>query len=332
MKNSKRDLLLYCKNIRFGAVTLNRDEEFIYQRLNQQMIHLCRSMPESVQTSVMLSMMRYAGITPGEPMAFFRNYPAPIWSIIHHVSKTGHESRDLSPDEYEHAVRAHAMAMYLHSLDDHLNDGDIPTSHLMLLIRSQAWIIMNASISRLAAGIKEGAVIAEDLIDEYYSGICSCHEPESLDDYCILFRKQITTGLIIPTLLSIRLSGNSTSIDNIRNSMEAFGIAWRLLDDLNDTGDDACQGIHSSVYFMLTEEGRSIWDKMGRKAPGVEKHNAMDRIRTIIETNRVVDYIIDMICNELAKAEGYAEEDGMSGLAGEYRELRKPLRLKHDDR
>ncbi len=331
MKNSKRDLFLYCKNIRFGAVTLNQDEEFIYQRLNQQMIHLCRSMPKPVQTSVMLFMIRYAGIAPGESMAFFRNYPAPIWSIINHVSKTGHASRDLSPDEYEHAVRAQAMAMYLHSLDDHLNDGDIPTSHLMLLIRSQAWMIMNASISRLAAGIQDGMVIAEDLINEYYSGICTCHEPESLDDYCTLFRKQTTTGLIIPILLSIRLSGNSLSIDNIRNSMEAFCIAWRLLDDLNDIGDDARQGIHSSVYFVLTEEGRSIWDKMGRNSTVREKQNAMDKIRTIIETNRVVDYTIDMICNELKRAEGYAEKDGLSGLAVQYRELMKPLQSRQDD-
>jgi hypothetical protein len=331
MKNPKRDLLLYCKNIRFGAVTLNRDEEFIYQRLNQQMIHLCRSMPESAQTSVMLFMMRYAGIAPGEPMAFFRNYPAPVWSIIHHVSEKGKASRDLSPDEYEHAVRAHSMAMYLHSLDDHLNDGDIPTSHLMLLMRSQAWMIMNASISRFAAGIEDGTIIAEDLINEYYSGICSCYEPESLDDYCTLFRKQITTGLIIPMLLSIRLSSNSASIDNIRKSQEAFGIAWRLLDDLNDTGDDARQGIHSSVYFVLPEEGRTIWDKMGRKTPEREKYNAMDSIRKIIETNRVVDYIIDMICNELERAEGYADKDGLSGLAVQYRELVKPLQSGQND-
>jgi hypothetical protein len=331
MKNSKRDLLLYCKNIRFGAITLTQDEESIYQRLNQQMIHLCRSMPESVQTSVMLFMMRYAGIAPGESMAFFRNYPAPVWSIIHHLSKKGKASSDLSPDEYEHAVRAHSMAMYLHSLDDHLNDGDIPTSNLMLLMRSQAWMIMNASISRFAAGIKGGTMIAKDLINEYYSSICSCHEPESLDDYCTIFREQITTGLIIPMLLSIRLSGSLSSVENIRKSQEAFGIAWRLLDDLNDTGDDARQGIHSSVYFVLPEEGRAIWDEMGRKTSEREKYSAMNRIRKIIETNRVVDYIIDMICNELERAEGYAEKDGLRGLAVQYRELMKPLQSGQDD-
>jgi hypothetical protein len=331
MKNSKRDLLQYCKNLRFGAVALNRDEEFIYLELNQQMIHLCRSLPESVQTDAMLFLMRYAGIAPGEPMAFFRNYPAPIWSVIHHITKTGHASRDLSPDEYEHAVSAQAMAMCLHSLDDHLNDGDIPTSHLILLIRSQAWMIMKESIASFAVGTQGGSVIAENLIDEYYSGICSNHEPESLEDYCTLFRKQIATGIIVPALISMKLSDNTESTDNIRGSLEAFGIAWRLLDDLNDTGDDACQGIHSSVYFVLPEEERSIWDTMGRKTSEREREKFMAGICGIIAKNRVLDTIIDMICNELEKAEGYAKRDGLIGLAEQYQDLRKPLQSGQDD-
>src|SRR4030042_93083 len=34
------------------------------------------------------------------------------------------------------ALGGQALAMFLHSYDDHLNDGDIPASHLALLVRS----------------------------------------------------------------------------------------------------------------------------------------------------------------------------------------------------
>lgn len=325
MKAQTEKLLDYWRNLRFGDISLNTDEERIFLNLNQQMIHLCRTLPDSMQTGAMLFLMRYAGVAPGEPMEFFRNYPPPVWSILYHVSKADHASRDLSPDEYEHAVRAQAMAMYLHSLDDHLNDGDIPISHLMLLLRSQAWMVMKESIASFAAGIQRGSEVAENLISEYYSGICSDYEPESLDDYCSLFRKQITTGIIAPVLLSMKLSGKPSSTDTIRDSFEALSIAWRLLDDLNDIEVDALYSGHSAIYFMLPGEGRSIWDAMERKTSEGGRKKAMDDICRIIAENRIVDHTIDMICNELENAAEYAERGGLSGLAEQYRELGKPL-------
>ena len=51
----------------------------------------------------------------------------------------------------------------------------------------------------------------------------------------------------------------------------------------------------------------------------------MDGICGIIAENRIVDYTIDMIRNELQNAAEYAERGGLSGLAEQYRELGKPL-------
>ena len=59
-------------------------------------------------------------------------------------------------DDDHNAKVAHAMALFPHPLDDHLNDGQLATSHLTLLLRSQAWALMTNALKRLADGVEEG--------------------------------------------------------------------------------------------------------------------------------------------------------------------------------
>jgi len=87
----------------------------------------------------------------------------------------------ISDDYVDSLLGCQAMAMLLHSLDDHLVDGDVPLSHMTLLIRSQAWLRMNECINRFCAGVQDGIETARGLIDDYYVGIMEVEVPSSLD-------------------------------------------------------------------------------------------------------------------------------------------------------
>jgi hypothetical protein len=40
---------------------------------------------------------------------------------------------------------------------------------------------------------------------------------------------------------------------------EAFGLAWRLLDDLRDYSADMAAGERSGIYYLLSDQGRDAW-------------------------------------------------------------------------
>ena len=71
------------------------------------------------------------------------------------------------------------MALLLHSLDDHLNDNEMPVTHLTLLIRSQSWMIMNNALKQLAGKVNNGYKIIQRFLDKYYSGMQSSENIES---------------------------------------------------------------------------------------------------------------------------------------------------------
>ena len=120
-------------------------------------------------------------------------YYVPAWSIIYWLMQLYPDSKKLSPDDIQHAKTAHFMAMFLHALDDHLNDHQVAVTHLTLLLRSQSWMMMNTALDSLAAKVDGGQHLAARLIDDYYASIGNSDDMASLDTYCDLFRKQMAT-------------------------------------------------------------------------------------------------------------------------------------------
>ena len=86
MKGRIRDFLLYCETMDFGKGKLSEKENTFYQRFSQEILSLCRSLPESAQTDAMLFLMRYSGVNLGEELDFFANYYPPTWSILYWLS------------------------------------------------------------------------------------------------------------------------------------------------------------------------------------------------------------------------------------------------------
>ncbi|MBN1497615.1 MAG: class 1 isoprenoid biosynthesis enzyme [Spirochaetes bacterium] len=309
-------------SIRFDTVPIVDTDT--YRRLNDQIPALCRTLPPGMQAEAMMFLMEYFRLQVGEPLDFFRHYYAPAWSVIRWLAVAPRAAGTLSDNDLDAALCCQAMAMLLHSLDDHLVDGGIPVSHLVLLIRSQAWRRMREAIERFASGIPGGGDIADGLIDDYYTGITRRDTPASLDSYCELFRRQMATWVVMPVLAAKKTGGDDAFVEGMRSAYESFGIAWRLLDDIQDLEADMADGTRSAVYICLDDDGRRLWDSIradGNRSAG----KTADRICALIRDGAIIETIVRRIVDELGTAASISVRLGLSGLADEYRALAGPV-------
>lgn len=324
MEDKIKNLLSYCSGIDFGAINLSDREKEFYKELNNEIILFCKSLPESIQTDAIIFSMRYSGISFGEDLNFFRNFIVPAWSIIYWLTQSCPTNNKLTEKYIKNAITAHSMALFLHSLDDHLNDGEMPASHLALLLRSEAWMKMTAAHNVLADSVDGGEEIARDFIDDYYASIRSSEEIKSLDSYCDLFKKQMATGMIVPVLMIQKMTRDVEFVNDIQAAYGSFGIAWRLLDDINDVEIDMLKSLHSSIYVCLTENIKSHWDKLAEEESNKESDNFKIIVDYLID-NGIIDRIKTRICSELEAAASIADAYKIVGLADEFRCLSRPL-------
>lgn len=322
-----QSLFTRCAAVDFGMITSCTGRDEFYRRLNSAVTDLVRTLPRSMQTEAMLFVMAYAGLRVGDELDFFRNYYSPIWSCLWWIVQL----KDTQfPDTLMDAgVRAHALAMMLHSLDDHLSDGEVPSSPLTLLVRSQAWLLMRRSIEQLEEAVPAGSALAAGLIDDYYSGITGEDEVGDLRGYCSKFEKQMATGLIVPSLLA-RMIENRGGVqsqleERVRASLVRFGIAWRLLDDIRDLEEDMRFSRKTGVYFALPTEGRELWDGKAPVSKGSEPQKRFAMLAGMIHEMKIIDVLVGKIVDELLQAISHAEEAGLHGFAEEYRALLRPL-------
>jgi len=325
MDNKITDLLSFCSRVDFGTVNLSREEEAFRGELNREMLLLCEYLPKSMRTEAALFLVKYLQASFSDGLNFVNYFYAPAWSILFWLQRFCPNNKKTGPKCVKDAKTGHAMAMFLHALDDHLTDGQLPVTHLTLLMRSQSWMIMNQAFKRLAQGVDQGAEIICDLIDDYYSSIGKSDETESLDSYCKFFRKQMATWLIVPVLMAKRMYGNEEFARSVQAVYSSFGIAWRLLDDLQDFDKDMMKGIHSSLYTCLPGEIRKGWDRVKEeKADG--NGSSAGQVLNYVLASGIIDRIRQRICSELESAASIAGSCNMSGFADELRCLVKPLK------
>ena len=307
-------------SVRFGQVTLTEEAALFRHAMNREMMAFFRSLPPSTHTDAVVFCMQHFR-TPFFPaFDYFRNYPSPAWSVIHWIERHDAGRLRQAPEEGGLARTAHAMALFLHPLDDHLNDGQLPATHLHLLLRSQAWLRMHAALEQLALGVPEGAALVRGFIDAYYASIGAPPAMPTLDDYGTHFRNQMATGLIVPVLMAKMAAGDAFAAA-IETAYGAFGIAWRLLDDLQDMAADMASGSHSAIYFCLPAALQEQWDRPSRR----DDRARYEAIMTAVKNGGVVETISDKIRTELMQAASAMEAVQMTGLAEELRCLAKPF-------
>ena len=320
------DLLLHCVAMDFGKGELSKTESNFSRRFSNEVLSLCRSLPESAQTDAICFLMRYSGVNLGEEPDFFANYYPPAWSVLYWLS---HDStlpnERLNHEDLTNAVTAQSMAMLLHSLDDHLTDGQILVTPLTLLLRSQAWTIMNRAFSDLSESVPGGEATVRGFVDDYYSSAQSSEEPRSLNGYCEHFRRQMAIWMVAPMLLSMKMTGISGFTRDIEVAYGSFGIAWRLLDDIRDIGEDMEKGAESAIYLCLPKRLKTYW----KNSRGGSQNGAEDYTNAILNhvlKHGLMERIKERICAELEAAASLVEAHSITGLAREFRFLAHPLR------
>jgi len=324
MEDKISDFLSSCSGIDFGDVSLSDEEKEFCRGWNHESILFCKSLPASTQTEALLFFLKYAK-TSFEKLNLFRLYYVPAWSVIYWLIQSDTGGSGLTQADIKNAKAAHFMAMFLHALDDHLTDHQVPATHLTLLLRSQAWMIMNQALSSLADGVDGGAVVVERCLDDYYASIGSSEEIESLDRYCELFRSQMATWLIAPVLMAKKMGAGAKFFEAIQTLFGSFGIAWRLLDDINDIEADMISGVHSAIYVCLSKEMRNCWEKNRRGKIRNETGRSANAILDYVLQNKIIERIKARICSELVSAAAIADNHNLPGLANEFRCLLKPL-------
>jgi hypothetical protein len=323
------DQLSACAEIVFGTVKLSEEEKVFCRQLNREILLLCKSLPQSTQIDALSFLFGYAGTSFNQEINFFKNYYVPAWSVIYWMVDSCPENKKPADRDLKYAARAHSMAMFLHSLDDHLNDGQLSVTHLSLLLRSQAWMRMRNSLEDLCAEVSGGQDIVKNFIDDYYFSVCNSQEIESLDGYCDFFRKQMATWLVVPTLLAKKIAGNDRFILAIQRAYESFGIAWRLLDDIQDIEKDMIEGTHSAIYYCLSEDLKHMWDKQtGRKLDSSNEY--AKAIGEFVLKTGSINRIKERICRELESAGAIADRLNMPGLKNEFISLLQPIKNKPD--
>ena len=320
-----RGFLLSCETMDFGKGELSAGESSFYRLFDNDILSLSGSLPRSVRTESMIFLMKYSGVLLDGKPDFFANFYPPAWSILYWLTQHSPAAAErLEEEDVTSAVAGHCMAMFLHSLDDHLIDRQIPVSPLTLLLRSQAWAIMNRAFGSLAKRVPAGERTVRKFTDRYYSSVQGSANPRSLDGYCDHFRKQMAMGMIAPVLLSMKMTGISDFTRDLESAYGSFGVAWRLLDDIRDMRGDIGKGIRSSVYYCLSKQVKARWNNnLIRNRNGVE-HCARTILAQIREA-KVIDRIKSRICAELKTAARKADQHQLKGLAYEFRCLARPL-------
>jgi len=139
----------------------------------------------------------------------------------------------------------------------------------------------------------------------------------------------MATGLIVPALITKRMTPNEEFAGAIQTAYGSFGTAWRLLDDIKDLETDMTKGIHSAIYICLSEDLKNWWDRdTGEKT--VKNSGSAKVILDYVLEDNVIDRLKERICSELESAASIADYYEITGLAEEFRSLLRPLKNRQD--
>jgi hypothetical protein len=283
--------------------------------MNAQIPALCLGLPRPLRSPAILAIQRHFACASLKNLAsFFDKFHAPAWTILDWLDP---RRETIDPATMRTAVGTQAMALFLHMFDDHLSDGDLPFGHLLLQLRTEAWMRFRAGIATVAAGVRGGDELAASLVDLYFEGVHGGEPPHDAGSFRARTCRELATGLIMPMLLA-RRSGQDE--EAVRAAFEAFVVAWRMLDDLNDAEQDSATGTLTSLFFALPPGPQGRWQ--GAKGSST----AAASLAAELLGGGHLEAFLAAIHAELGEAIARARRAGLAGYGVELDALRAGLR------
>lgn len=315
----ERLTLLALNSLTFGEVQLAAEHQPLRAWLNRRVPAFCDRMPAALRDSALLAVQahvtRYRAC---HVAAFYDKYYPPAWTVIPFLASS---RGGVDPGQVHDALGAQAAAMFLHLLDNHLTDGDIPVDNLFLQLRTEVWGEFRDTLGRLAGSDQEAKRTVESLVDLYFSRIHRHPDRPDLAAYKEVFRGQAATSLIAPLLIAARTGYDTGQRRLIRSMYEEFCLAWRILDDLRDAVTDAAADRATAVFHLLPPESRSVWHDVALDPSDGERRDAL------LGVLRCAAYpaATQAIHTHLTTAAHAADELDLPGLGSQYRALTLPV-------
>lgn len=223
-------------------ISFTGEESEIFLEINKNVFVLCERLPPVLQGRAALFINAYGQ----NSFRFFEDFPVVLWALLISLGIP------VDPQKKRDILAAHAMALFLHSFDDHLHDGQLAISHLLLQLRTEAWQWMQEAWGRLGSG-KE--YLVENGIERYFQALMAEEETTKLLSFFANTKEQSATWQITPLLAAHTEPERKSAAAVIEN----FVVAYRILDDLEDFEKDLLLGEKKSVYYTLDRREREIY-------------------------------------------------------------------------
>lgn len=232
--------------LRFGTPAPSPERESLRERLDASLRETVAALPRALQHEAAALLDGYGA----GKLSFIGLFYVPTWSFL--------SERPLADTQRRLAEQVQAHALLLHLWDDHLCDGQLAPDLVRLHLRTIAWQRFEAGARALARARGR----REDVVDaalERYFGSGTIHgrgRPEvgDLDAYLARFRDEIAIWSLVPELLDEALCPSPLSA-----AVEHVSVAWRLLDDIQDTHEDLLADHRSAVWWACDAELRELW-------------------------------------------------------------------------
>jgi hypothetical protein len=323
MKNYTSEDII-SNGIEFGVLHIDDGLKAWQETVNNEIISMCRGLPSSKQTEAFLLLMKYAGISIGEKFDFFKKFYPCSWTILAHIAAYKNIT---DPENFREIIKAHAMAMFLHSIEDHLTDGEVSPNIITLLLHAEAWRIYKSNLEKIAESIGISKEFIDKYINRYYSSIGSDPAKSSLEGYCYHFRDQMANTTLIVDLCAISNNIENEKKTDIIEAFECFGIAWRLLDDINDFEEDLSSGTRNAFYYAFDKGGQSIYEKFSITERG-QSPQSKNTLFKYMDDEKTLIKIIDATISYLKRGAEAAYRSGIDGFGDELLVMAAPIEEK----
>lgn len=236
--------------LRFGTPAPSPERESLRERLDASLRETVAALPRALQHEAAALLDGYGA----GKLSFVGLFYVPTWSFL--------SERPLADAQRKLAEQVQAHALLLHLWDDHLCDGQLAPDLVRLHLRTIAWQRFEAGARALARARGRGEELVDAALERYF-GSGAIHgqgqgqgRPEvgDLDAYLDRFRDEIAIWTLVPELIDEAPRSSPLSA-----TVEHFSLAWRLLDDIQDTHEDLLADHRSAMWWACDAELRELW-------------------------------------------------------------------------